>query len=146
MSRVEDLEARVAELSAELDGLLDEYMDARRRLHELEASYGSDTAEPDPYGLADDPHAVVIDRSRAAPDGPRSRGVTGGPAAERDGTTRAGSDDGGASHEASQEEVDQAVRRVEGDGDSDSDGDAAVDDGDEPRDAGEHHADDIIVG
>lgn len=148
MSRVEDLEARVAELAAELDGLLDEYMDTRRRLHELEASHGSGTTRPDPYGLGDDPHAAVIDRSRTESDAGQG-GAAGGTSARSDGTPPVGSTRDGTDQEASQEEVDEAVRRVEGDADGDDgerDGDTPLGDADDPQGAPEHHADDIIVG
>lgn len=100
MSRVEDLEARVDELQAELDGLLDEYMAVRRRLHDLE-----DGPESPPEGVSgrSDPHAAIIE------SGPSTGAEEG-----TDPVTVPDEEIAAAGGEASQEEVDEAVRRVEG--------------------------------
>lgn len=133
MSRVEDLEERIADLTAAYDGLLDEYMDARERLRTLEDVVEDDGPRERTTATV---HATVTEtRRRHTPDGTTSDvGAS---------STDGGMDQPGA---ASQAAVDDAVQAVEGDGDDVEEAVSDTDDTDSAEATDDtSDADDIIV-
>lgn len=122
MRRVEDLEGRIEALSAELSDLLDEYLEVRQRIRELEATTGRAPDGAAPAGPPLDgggdtawpaaPDANTDDRATGdGPDGdPRDSGSDGDPF---DST-----DTGAADGHASQAAVAAAVEAVEVDGET----------------------------